>query len=262
VEAAYWLATEFHVCLRFIFHERSLGIVLRWNGKDHWCLDENPVVSFGVRDETLVIITILTWCCTRIQGVIPACTSIQSESNQQVSPVRRKCWESVKRVGECVLCFEVHLSKLCLLTLKEIQSFWAFLVICVCFETYNLWHVIIILLADVQWHWWRDSCSHCWRLCSMSQEEGLWSVVISTWPIYWGPSWKTPCSKVYIWQKFLTTIRVSIAEPVLYVESGGWASWLDRQDAVEGSSVEVHVRGSSVDPGGWRPESIRLSMLR
>jgi hypothetical protein len=203
-------ATIFQICLYFILRIRSLCIVLHWNGKaaDVWM--KILLYLLGIRYETLVIITILTWCCTRIQGVISACTSVQSESNQQVSPVHRNCWESVKRVIVCVFCFEINLSKLCLLTkskisaLKENQSLWTFLVICVCvcvcvcFQTYSFWDIIIILLADLQWHWWWDSCSHCWRMCSVGQEEGLWSVLISTWPICWGPSWKTSCSKVYI----------------------------------------------------------------
>jgi hypothetical protein len=79
-------------------------------------MDENPVVSFGIIDETLVIITILTWCCTRIQYVISACTSLLAESNQQVSPIHRNCWESVKRASVCIFNFESNLSMLSLLT--------------------------------------------------------------------------------------------------------------------------------------------------
>jgi hypothetical protein len=130
--------TEFHVYLHFIFHERSLGIVLHWNGRDHWCLDESPVVSFGMRDEALVVITMLTWCCTRIQGVISAFTSVQSEGNHQVSPVHRNCWESVKMVSVTIFCFEINLLKLSLLTnskisaLTENQRSWVLLVVCAC----------------------------------------------------------------------------------------------------------------------------------
>jgi hypothetical protein len=85
-------------------------------------LDENPVVSFSMRDETLVIITILTWCCTRIHGIISACTSVQSESNQQVSPVRRNCREPVKMVSVCIFSFEVSLLKLSLLIKSKIRA--------------------------------------------------------------------------------------------------------------------------------------------
>jgi hypothetical protein len=74
-------------------------------------LDENLVVSLGMRDETLVIITILTWYFTRIQDVVAACTSVQSESNQQVSPVHGNCRESVKQFGVCVCSFGDHLGR-------------------------------------------------------------------------------------------------------------------------------------------------------
>jgi hypothetical protein len=85
-------------------------------------LDGNPVVSFRMRDETLVIITILTWCIM-IQSVISASTSVECKSNQQVSPVHRNCQESVKMVSVHIFSFELNLLKLSLLRKSKISAF-------------------------------------------------------------------------------------------------------------------------------------------
>jgi hypothetical protein len=84
---------------------------------------EIPAGSFSIIDETSVIITILTWCCTRIQDILSACTSLQIESNQQVSAVHRSCWESVWRVSVCILSANLNLLRSFLLTKSRIGAF-------------------------------------------------------------------------------------------------------------------------------------------
>jgi len=61
---------------------------------------------------TLVIITVLTRCYTRIQNVLCACTLLEAESDQQVSPDYQNCWESVHRVSVCIFCAEIDVSEL------------------------------------------------------------------------------------------------------------------------------------------------------
>jgi hypothetical protein len=77
--------------------------------------------SFSIIDETSVNITILTRCCTRIQDIPSACTSLQIESIQQVSAVHSSCWESVWRVSVHILSADVNLSRSSLLTKSRIM---------------------------------------------------------------------------------------------------------------------------------------------
>jgi hypothetical protein len=183
--------TVFHIHLYFIFCVRSVGILLCWNGKGDGCLDEIPAISFGIMGKTSVIITILTWCCTRIQDIHSACTSLQAESDQQDAPVNRNCLESVQRVCVYISSAEINLSRSFLLTesvvsaLNENVRLWTLFMMCVrlCIYLQFVWYNYSVGRPAVTLV--GDSCSHCWRMWSVSQ-GGQCGVFISAPPINCG----------------------------------------------------------------------------
>ena len=74
-----------HFRLQFVFLLRSLGVALFWNGKDYWCSKAICAIYFQTVGKASVIISILTWCCTRIHDILVCCTSVRSHCIQQVS---------------------------------------------------------------------------------------------------------------------------------------------------------------------------------
>jgi hypothetical protein len=67
---------------------------------------------------------------------------------------------------------------------------YMFACMCVCIYLYSFCDIIIILLAVLQWHCWRDSWSHC---CSLG---GPWHIFISARPFNCRQSWTDTCTKV------------------------------------------------------------------
>lgn len=104
----------------------------------------------------------------RIQDILCASTSLHSESEEQVSPVHWNSWESVRRVSVCDFSAEMNLWRSSLWTksainvLKQNLRLWILFVIYVCVYVhiylYSFCDILIILLAVLQWHCWRDSC--------------------------------------------------------------------------------------------------------
>jgi len=92
------------MCLRLCFLVRSFDVALCCNSKDYWCWEEVPARYFLVIVETLVIITILIWCLTRIHDILLFSTRMPRHLTTDWGPPGRSFCPNYCTVNLTCLC--------------------------------------------------------------------------------------------------------------------------------------------------------------
>lgn len=81
--------------------------------------------------------------------------------------------------------------------------------VCVCIYEYTcVCDIICILLAVLQWQWWRNSFSRCCRMCSWVKD---YRASVSTQPFKCSPSWKNPRAKNMHYDSHFSPLYICIS---------------------------------------------------